>query len=511
MAHVRVGSLRDVVRSQIWAEHVVALSELAFSVPTACGSNRVEIGPWPRHSPVSAIQPASALQEAHANTVVDGEGGLSKGEPDDRAHAVVGSVAVQHQAAMGVPVTSLATIMFVLTYTGMALGRVPGLKIDRTGIALIAAVILVATGEIPANQIPNAIHFPTLLLMGGLMILSARVRAAGFYEAAAAWIARQAGQPLRLLALTIGIGGTLSAVLVNDIVVFAMTPLLCTGLAARKLDPRPFLFGLAAASNVGSAATLIGNPQNILIGQVGRLGFWSYFAIAFVPAMVGLGLVFACVAMAWRSALAAEASDAAIGAPTFDRRQTTVCGVALAVLLVLFTTSLPREISALLIAACLIISRTVPSRQLLDEIDLPLLILFASLFVVNDAFARTGLAGEALQSLISHGLLPDRVSLLAPLSLLLSNTIGNVPAVVMLLQVWGDVPEGTLVGLAILSTLSGNLLLVGSLANLIVAERAALAGLQLSLGDHAKAGVPITLVSLLLAGMWIWAMGLMRL
>jgi Na+/H+ antiporter NhaD/arsenite permease-like protein len=172
---------------------------------------------------------------------------------------------------------------------------------------------------------------------------------------------------------------------------------------------------------------------------------------------------------------------------------------------------LPREISALLVAACLVVSRTLPSRQLLDEIDLPLLILFASLFVVNDAFGRTGLAADALQALVSHGLLPDRVSLLAPISLLLSNTIGNVPAVVMILQVWRGVPEGTLVGIAILSTLAGNLLLVGSLANLIVAERAAMVGVQLSFRDHAKAGVPIALVSMLFAGLWLWATGLMRL
>lgn len=157
------------------------------------------------------------------------------------------------------------------------------------------------------------------------------------------------------------------------------------------------------------------------------------------------------------------------------------------------------------------VSRTVPSRQLLDEIDLPLLILFASLFIVNDAFGRTGLPDDALQVLVSQGLLPDRIVLLTPISLLLSNTIGNVPAVVMILQVWRSIPEGTLVGLAILSTLAGNLLLVGSLANLIVAERAAMTGVKLSFRDHAKAGVPITLVSMLFAGVWLWAVGLMRL
>jgi len=407
--------------------------------------------------------------------------------------------------------TSLITTVFVFTYIGMALGRLPGLRVDRTGIAMIAAVVLVAAGAVPAGEIAGAIHFPTLLLMGGLMILSARVGAAGFYDAAAAWIARQAGRPLRLLALTIAVGGVLSALLINDIVVFAMTPLLCAGLAARKLDPRPFLFGLAAASNAGSVATLIGNPQNILIGQAGRLGFWTYLAHAIVPAIVGLAITFGCIALVWRSSLAAKAEEALDVAPAFDRRQTGICATALLVLLVLFTTALPREMSALLVAAFLIVSRTVPSRQLLDDIDLPLLILFASLFIVNDAFARTGLAEQGLRALASHGLLPDRVSSLAPIALLLSNTIGNVPAVVMILTVWKNIPEGVLVGLAILSTLAGNLVLVGSLANLIVAERAAIAGVRLSFRDHAKAGVPITLLSMIFAGLWLWAGGFMPL
>jgi Na+/H+ antiporter NhaD/arsenite permease-like protein len=391
----------------------------------------------------------------------------------------------------------------------MAVGRVPGSRVDRTGIAMIVAVVLVAAAAVPAGEIADAIHFPTLLLLAGLMILSARVGAAGFYDAAAAWIARQAGRPLRLLALTIAIGGVFSAFLVNDIVVFAMTPLLCAGLAARQLDARPFLFGLAAASNAGSAATLIGNPQNIMIGQVGGLGFWSYFAAAVVPSVLGLAISFGCIAWFWRASLAAEAVAAPATMPPFDRQQTAACGVALVVLLILFTTPLPREISALLIAACLIVSRKYATRQLLDEIDLPLLILFASLFVVNDAFARTGLAEQAMRALEGMGLLPDRVSLLSPLALVLSNTIGNVPAVVMILKVWHAIPEGTLVGLAILSTLAGNLFLVGSLANLIVAERAAGQGVLLSFRDHARAGVPITLLSMLVAGLWLWGAGFM--
>jgi len=405
--------------------------------------------------------------------------------------------------------TQFVTILFGLTYLGMALGRVPGLRIDRAGIAMIVAVVLVAAGAVPIDEIADAIHFPTLLLLGGLMILSARVGASGFYDAAATWIAGQAGRPLRLLALTIAVGGVLSAFLVNDIVVFAMTPLLCAGLAARNLDPRPFLFGLAAASNAGSAATLIGNPQNILIGQAGALGFWPYFADAVVPSLAGLTVSYGCIAFIWRSSLTAPATDAPVAAGTFDRRQMGICAVGLVALLVLFATPLPREISALLVAACLIVSRTLPTRQLLDEIDVPLLILFAALFVVNDAFARTGFPEEAVRILASYDLLPDRVSFLVPISLFLSNTIGNVPAVVMILKVWQDIPEGTLAGLAILSTLAGNLFLVGSLANLIVTERASAEGVRLTFRDHAKAGVPITLLSMLFAGLWLWAGGYM--
>lgn len=399
--------------------------------------------------------------------------------------------------------------IFTLTYLGMALGRFPGLRIERSGIAMVAAVVLVAAGAVRPEDIAAAIHFPTLLLLGGLMILSARFGAAGFYEASAAWIARQAGRPVRLLALTVACGGVLSAFLVNDIVVFAMTPLLCAGVLARGLDPRPFLAALAASSNAGSAATLIGNPQNILIGQVGGIGFWSYFATAAVPSLAALALTFALTALLWRGTLRADAAPAGAEPPmpAINRRQTALCGIALLALLVMFATPIPREISALLVAALLMVSRTLPSRQILDEIDLPLLILFAGLFAVNDAFAQTGLSDDAVRWLAAHGLLPARLSLLAPLALLLSNSIGNVPAVVMILKVWHDIPEGTLTALAILSTLAGNLFLVGSLANLIVAERAAAVGVRFSFRDHARTGVPIALASMLLAGLWLSARG----
>jgi Na+/H+ antiporter NhaD/arsenite permease-like protein len=408
-------------------------------------------------------------------------------------------------------VQTLVACLFALTYLGMAAGRVPGLKLDRTGIALIVAVLLVAVGALPTGEVAAAIHFPTLLLLAGLMVLSARFRAAGLYERVAAWIGRQSARPLRLLALTIAMGGLLSAILINDIVVFAMTPILCASLAARRLDPRPYLFGLAAASNAGSAATLIGNPQNVLIGQVGRLDFWNYALVAVVPAMAAMAAAFVCVALVWRKTLASEpapvpASDAPTDPPA-DRRAIGLCLLALLALLALFATPMPRELSALLVAGALLLSRTVPTRQMLDEIDAPLLILFASLFVINGALSATGLPQGLMDGVSASGASPDSVAFLAPFSLIASNTIGNVPAVMVLLEVWRGVPEGALVALAVLTTLAGNLLLVGSLANLIVAERAAASGVRLTFRDHARAGVPMTMASVAFAALWLWALG----
>ncbi|TNE39189.1 MAG: anion transporter [Alphaproteobacteria bacterium] len=405
--------------------------------------------------------------------------------------------------------TPLIVLVFALTYAGMAIGRVPGLRLDRAGIAMIAAVLLSATGAIAPPQVIEAVHFPTLLLLGSLMILSARLRVTGFYDALARRIAEYAARPHLLLALTILIGGLLSAFLVNDVVVFALTPLLCAGIVARGLDPRPYLLGLAAASNAGSAATLIGNPQNILIGQVGRLDFWGYFATALPPALLALLLTFIVIALIWRKSLTRPATGTAPASAPLDRAGIGISATGLLVLLILFATTLPREISCLLVAACLILSRRIASRQLFDEIDVPLLLLFAGLFIVNAAFAGTGLPKEALQYLTDAGFLPTRLSLLAPLALVASNTIGNVPAVVLLLEIWQTIPEGVMTGLALLSTLAGNFLLIGSLSNLIVAERAAASGITIGFVDHAKVGIPITLLSLGGAVLWLWALGLM--
>lgn len=404
--------------------------------------------------------------------------------------------------------TLLATAVFAATYVGMALGRVPGLAIDRTGIALLAAVALAVAGAVPHDRIASAIDFPTLAVLFGLMILSSQFGLAGFYDWCAARIAAAVGSPAVLLALTVAVAGGLSAVLANDVVVFAMTPMLANGIQARGLDPRPFLIALAGAANAGSAATVIGNPQNILIGQVGALDFWAFLSICGPPAIAALVVVFVVVHLTWRRELAPRATPKAPPVPPLDWHQARKGAIATLILVALFATPLPREIAALAVAAALLVSRRMATRRMMGQVDWHLILLFACLFVVNAAFARTGLPAAALEALRVQGLLPDRLAVLTPLALMASNTIGNVPAVIMLLSLWPAPPESALYGLALLSTLAGNLFIVGSLANIIVVERAAAIGVRLSFADHARSGVPMTLISLLPAVFWLGASGM---
>jgi Na+/H+ antiporter NhaD/arsenite permease-like protein len=404
--------------------------------------------------------------------------------------------------------TTLTVVVFILTYAGMALGRVPGLAVDRTGVALLGLIVLLASGDLTLDEAGRAVDMPTIALLFALMILSAQFEHSGFY----AWIANRvthaARSPKTLLGVLIAVTGALAAIFTNDVVVFALTPLVVTGLATHKLDPRPYLIGLAGAANAGSAATLIGNPQNILIGQAGGLDFWRYFFFALPPTIVSLAIVYIVVMATWRPTPAEEALADSASISRIDRVQMAKGILAIAALIGLFLTPLPREHSALAVAGLLLLSRRLSSRDMIGAVDWHLLLLFVCLFGVTAAFAKTGLSQNGLAFLAAHGLLPDRLSVLTPLTLAASNTIGNVPAVILIIKLVPDLPDGVLTGLALLSTFAGNLLLTGSMCNIIVAERAASAGARLSFIDFARSGIPMTLASLTVAVAWLWAMRL---
>jgi Na+/H+ antiporter NhaD/arsenite permease-like protein len=400
----------------------------------------------------------------------------------------------------------VVSILFVLTYLGMAAGGIRGLRVDRSWIAGCAAVLLLFSGAQSPAEAASHLDAGALLLLLALMLISAQFDFSGVYAWLNQRLAHYAAQPALLLLGVVLLGGVLSALLVNDIVAFALTPLLCHSLLARGLDPRPFLLALALSCNAGSSASLIGNPQNILIGQAGGLDFWSFTFIAGPPALAALAITYGVIWLQWRKgwgvakppALEETPAERIYGAHSYLKPL-----LASLVLLGLFSTSLPREISALLIAVLVMISRRVDSRDYVHKVDWNLLLLFAGLFVVTGAALSLPQVADVASSLVQLGLLPDGVISLASASLLASNLIGNVPFVILLLGVTPDASESMRVGLAIMSTLAGNLLLIGSVVNLIVAESARRQGGLLGFVDFARSGVPVTLLSMGLAGLWL--------
>jgi Na+/H+ antiporter NhaD/arsenite permease-like protein len=412
---------------------------------------------------------------------------------------------------------AIVLLILVLTYAGMVAGRIAWLRVDRTGIALLAVIALLASGETTLDDFGSAVDMPTLALLFAMMIISAQFAESGFIDLCARTITDHRGGRSALLALTIAIGGGLSAVLANDILIIAIAPLVIAGAQRRSLDPRPFALALAAATNAGSAATLIGNPQNILLGAIGRLDFWRFLAVSGVPAVVALVIVFRVLWLQWHRRIRpspAPADAIAIAAVTehiLDRNQTIKGAIALLALLILFTTPLPREIGALIIAALLLANRKITSRTMIAAVDWPLLLLVACLFAITGQLNDAGIAAKVLAFLDDHGLLPNNLALLLPFSVLTSNAIGSVPSAMLLLQIWPNPPPAVLYSLALLSTLAGNLLLSGSLTNLLIAEQADRMGTRLTFRDHARAGIPIAVLSLAFATFWLWLLDVLPL
>lgn len=403
------------------------------------------------------------------------------------------------------PLQTTIVVIFAIVYLGMFLGGLPKLKLDRSGVALLGGIAVVGSGALSTEAAARAIHLPTILLLFAFMVVSAQMRLGGFYTEITR---RVAALPLAepwLLGALIFVAGALSAVFSNDIVCLAMTPVVARLCIERRLDPLPFLVGLACAANIGSAATLIGNPQNMLIGSVLQLHFADYLRRALPPVVLGLLALWAWLVFAPRSRSTASVASIAVDReipPLFDRLQTAKgLAVATALLVVFLFTDWPREVAALVGAGVLLLSRRFHSSHVMGFVDWELLVLFVGLFVVNHAFQQTGLATFAVTWLAGHGIhLGDSGPLFA-VGVGLSNLVSNVPAVMLLLPHLKTPDAG--VTLALVSTLAGNLLLVGSIANLIVVDLARKEGIAIDWRQHATIGLPVTLLTLAIVGAWL--------
>jgi Na+/H+ antiporter NhaD/arsenite permease-like protein len=394
--------------------------------------------------------------------------------------------------------------IFVLVYLGMILGEIPGLALDRTGIALLGAIALVVVGRASPDGALQLVDVPTISLLFGLMVVSAQFRLGGFYFHVTRRLAGLEVSPPVLLLWLIAVSGILSALLANDIVCLAMAPVLIEGCVRRKLDPVPFLLALACASNVGSAMTLIGNPQNMLIGESLRLSFGGYLLDASVPSLLGLGVVWLVIVLQVRGRWTApDKVEPNVELTPLDRWQTAKGFLVIGALLILFlATSFPRDVVALAAAGILLSSRRMASRELLGLVDWHLLVLFLGLFVVNGTLESSGTLAFAMRELSSMGIHFAEPGRLFLATAALSNLVSNVPAVMLLLP-YAQGPEAGAI-LALSSTLAGNLFVVGSIANIIVLDQARRLGVEIGWRRHARVGVPVTIATLALAWLWLW-------
>jgi Na+/H+ antiporter NhaD/arsenite permease-like protein len=398
-----------------------------------------------------------------------------------------------------------ALIVFLLVYLGMILGNLPGLALDRTGIALLGSIAFVEIQKIPLSQIARYVDFSAIAILFSFMILSAQFYFSGFYTFIVKKIESWTLTPSKLLGIVIFISGILSAILLNDIVCLALTPSIIRICFHKKLNPVPFLLSLGCASNIGSALTLVGNPQNLLIGQVLSIPFAYYLQYSWFPCLVGLGLTWLVIHLQTKNNWYQEHPQAHFETIPFNLWQSLKGLILIIVLLFLFLFfDLPRERMALIAAGILLLSRWMASQTLLSFVDWQLLVLFIGLFIVNKGFLDTKIVAELFIFLKLHHLNLQAPLALFLISIFLSNITSNVPAVMLLLPFMKTYFDGTLVALS--STLAGNLFLIGSLANIIVISQAGRYGVKINWKQHLKVGFPLSVATLLITFLWLYFM-----
>ncbi|QLH39536.1 MAG: transporter [Defluviicoccus sp.] len=404
----------------------------------------------------------------------------------------------------------LTLLIFLAVYLAMGLGHLPGFKVDRTGAALIGALAMLGAGRIAPQAAWNSIDYSTIGLLFGLMVVSSAFVVSGFYAWTAARVATLNVAPPILLAILVVVGGVLSAVLTNDVVVVAMTPLLVAITLSRGLNPVPFLLGFCFATNTGAAGTIIGSPQNMIVAQGLDMSFIGFLRVAGLPALLSLPVVWGIIAMLYRRRwqLASPVpADASVAAPVaVDRWETLKAAVVTIVVVMAFVFSdWPRELIALSAAALLLINRRIASTDMMKHVNGNLIVLLMGLFVVNAALAATNLPQHLLADLRSAGFDLHQPLWLFVVASALSNTVGNNPAVMLLVPSLDSSGPVNAIGaaLALGTGFSSNLIVFGSLAGIIVVEAAAKYGVKISFGEFCRAGVPVGLACMAIAVAWI--------
>jgi Na+/H+ antiporter NhaD/arsenite permease-like protein len=399
--------------------------------------------------------------------------------------------------------TLIAAIVFVFTYVAFSVGRVPGMRSDRVAAAIIGAVFLVALGVLTVVEAQSAVDGATLGLLFGMMLVSAALDVSGAFALVGWWMTRRARTPLALLAAVSIASAVLSAFLINDVVCIAFTPLVLRIARALDRSPRPYLLALATSSNIGSVATVTGNPQNILIASLSHISY-GRFAMMLAPvAIVALAGNIGIIWLLYRDGLGeAFPSRPHETKPRVYHRWVLKSGLVMIGVLAAFVCGVPPAVAALVGASLMLLTRAVNPKRLYVRVDWTLLALFTGLFVVVAGVEKAGLAEKMLRVL--EPIHPQSVWGLTAITAILSNVVSNVPAVMVLKSLVPHLPrpEAAWLTLAMASTLAGNLTLPGSLATIIVIERAK-GSASISFVDFLKVGVPTGVVSLAVGALWL--------
>ena len=397
-----------------------------------------------------------------------------------------------------------AGVIIGATLVGVAIGRYPWLKMNRATIALVGATLLVALGVLSLDEAYRAVDWNTIVLLFGMMVLNVNLRMAGFFHLVTAKVLKYARTPRRLLALIVLVSGVFSAVFLNDTIVLVFTPLILDIAAALRRNPLPYLVGLVTAANIGSVGTITGNPQNMLVGISSGISFVAFTRALGPIALLGLGIIWVVIVLVYRADFRAEVFATTYAmVPEVKRPRLRKALFATALMLVALVAGAPVPLAAVLAAAVLLVTRRTDPAHVFQEIDWALLVFFSALFVVTGAIGASGLGAHLfrlLQPYADGGPFP-----LTAVSLVLSNLVSNVPAVMLFRPVVPTLtdPHKAWLTLAMATTLAGNLTLLGSVANLIVAEIARGRGVNLSFREYLKAGTPIAILSLLLGAAWL--------
>lgn len=382
-------------------------------------------------------------------------------------------------------------IIFAITYLLIAFQKV-NLRLDRASIALIGATAMIASGVLSLREAVTSVDYDTIVLLFGMMVVSSYLGRSGFFDFVASRIILKAKSGRRLLLIIVLTSGILSAFLVNDVVCIFMTPIVVRIALMSELNPIPLLLALSTSANIGSCATIVGNPQNMLIAMKFGIPFLEFVRVLAPVSAVSLLICYIILYSLFRSEISKFKPK------TFefklDRSLMLRMLIVLSVTVFLFVTEIyPIPVSALIGTTLAFILGGQRPKDILRNIDWSLLIFFAGLFVIVAGFEKGG--WTSYLSDLSVKTLKDYI-IFSGITTILSNVISNVPFVMVALPIVKARKLAFVLAMA--STFAGNLTLIGSVANVIVAEMADSLGVKISFFDYLKIGVPLTAITVLL-------------